>query len=57
VRGVVEVPVGDDGLRVGDPVDCASTAEDPADDIDAFLTGYAPLTPVPVAAEGPDAGG
>lgn len=49
VRGVVEVPTATDvGDRnpVTDPSDCTSTATDPADDIAAFLTGYAPLAEV-----------
>ncbi|HMG41107.1 MAG TPA: 5'/3'-nucleotidase SurE [Acidimicrobiales bacterium] len=49
VRGVVEVPTATDvGSRnpVTDPSDCTSTATDPADDIAAFLTGYAPLAEV-----------
>jgi 5'-nucleotidase len=49
VRGVVEVPTAAD-VAGRDPVtapsDCTSTATDPADDIDAFLTGYAPLAAV-----------
>jgi len=52
VRGVAEVAVGEDGSHVGDPVDCTSTAEGFADDVAAFLNGYASLTPVPAAAEG-----
>lgn len=41
-RGVVEVPVAED-LAGRDPykVDCNSTLEDPADDVDAFTNGYA----------------
>ena len=49
VRGVVEVPTAVDVAGrdpVAAPSDCTSTATDPADDIDAFLTGYAPLAEV-----------
>jgi 5'-nucleotidase len=49
MRGVVEVPTAtaDEGRdMIGGPSDCASTATDPKDDIDAFLTGYAPLADV-----------
>jgi 5'-nucleotidase len=51
VRGVVEVATAADATGrdpVGTPADCASTAADPADDIAAFLTGYAPLATVAV---------
>lgn len=51
VRGLVEVPTATDSTGrdpVGTPADCASTAGAPADDIDAFLTGYAPLAAVAV---------
>lgn len=51
VRGLVEVPTAADSTGrdpVGTPADCASSAGDPADDIDAFLTGYAPLAAVAV---------
>ena len=53
IRGVIEVPTAADSTGrdpIGAPADCASTAADPADDIAAYLTGYAPLAPVPVAA-------
>lgn len=44
-RGLVEVPIAaDDAGRSLNAVDCASTATDPADDIDAFNAGFATLT-------------
>lgn len=44
-RGVREVPIAaDDAGRSLNAVDCASTATDPVDDVDAFNTGYAALT-------------
>ncbi len=46
VRGVVEVPVATAGEFL-DPQDCTSTLEDPADDTEAFLNGFASLTIVP----------
>jgi 5'-nucleotidase len=49
VRGVVEVPTAtaDEGRDyVVAPANCASPAESPKDDIDAFLNGYAPLADV-----------
>lgn len=46
VRGVVEVPVASTGEFL-DPQDCTSTLEDPADDTEAFLNGFASLTIVP----------
>lgn len=50
VRGLVEVALGTDGSQVGAPVNCESTTEDFADDVTAFINGYATLTPVPVGA-------
>ena len=51
VRGLAEVPVATDAAgRNGSVVDCASTAEDPADDIAAFTTGFAALSVLPAAA-------
>ena len=51
VRGVVEVPTATD-VTGRDPVagapDCTSTATDPADDVAAFLTGFAALAEVSV---------
>lgn len=55
VRGVIEVPTATDaGTRdfIAAPANCASTAEDPKDDIDAYLNGFAPLAEVPVAPAG-----
>lgn len=52
VRGVIEVPTATDvGTRdfIATPANCASTAEDPRDDIDAYLNGFAPLAEVPAA--------
>lgn len=47
VRGVVEVPVAADvGGRNATEVDCTSTATDPVDDIDGFITGWATLSDV-----------
>jgi len=51
LRGLVEVPTATDSTGrdpVGTPADCASTTAEPADDIAAFLTGYAPLATVAV---------
>ncbi|MBK9179213.1 MAG: survival protein SurE [Acidimicrobiales bacterium] len=48
VRGVVDVPTATDaGGRDLLTTSCTSTVEDPADDIDAFMNGFAPLAPVP----------
>lgn len=48
VRDMLEVPLATDfGERDAFTVDCTSTATDPADDVDAFKTGYASLTTVP----------
>ncbi|MCB9371761.1 MAG: hypothetical protein H6518_03155 [Microthrixaceae bacterium] len=57
-RGVVEVPIAaDDAGRSLALVDCASTAEDPADDVAAFTTGYATLSVLPTADGPAPAGG
>lgn len=52
IKGVVEVPTATDAgdRNVLAPVDCtvAAPATDPADDIDAFTLGYAPLADVPL---------
>lgn len=51
IRGVIEVPTATDATGrdpIGDAGDCTSTATNPADDIAAFLTGYAPLAEIPV---------
>ena len=51
IRGSVAVPLGTqlpegvDGLL--SPQDCASTFEDPQDDLEAFFNGFVPWTPVP----------
>ena len=48
VRDLIEVPLATDfGERDAFGVDCTSAATDPADDVDAFKTGYASLTIVP----------
>ncbi|HEX5615728.1 MAG TPA: 5'/3'-nucleotidase SurE [Acidimicrobiia bacterium] len=50
VRGVVEVPVASE-FGANDPftVDCASTLEDPVDDVTAFVNGYAALSELDAA--------
>lgn len=49
VRGVVEVPIATDtGDRDLLATDCASTLTDPAEDIEAFINGFAALTEIPV---------
>ncbi|HEY8546756.1 MAG TPA: 5'/3'-nucleotidase SurE [Acidimicrobiales bacterium] len=51
LRGVAEVPTAtdvNDRNPVTEPSDCEATTEDPVDDIDAFLTGYAALSTVTV---------
>ena len=50
VRGVVEVPVATD-FDDHDPftVDCSSTLEDPADDVEAVVSGYAAFSEVDAA--------
>jgi len=50
VRGLVEVPAAPTGDILA-PVDCASTLEDPTDDLIAFRNGFATLSEVPP--EGP----
>jgi 5'-nucleotidase len=52
LRGLVEVPVATTGEFL-DPQDCTSTLEDPADDTEAFLNGFASLTIVPDEPETP----
>ena len=48
VRDMLEVPLATDfGERDAFTVDCTSKAIDPADDVDAFKSGYASLTTVP----------
>ncbi len=46
VRGLEEVPPATDGEAIAEQ-DCASTLEDPADDVEAFNTGFATLTVLP----------
>lgn len=47
VRGVIEVPTATEGGERGfETPDCASTASDPADDLDGFINGYATLAEV-----------
>ncbi|HUF98638.1 MAG TPA: 5'/3'-nucleotidase SurE, partial [Ilumatobacter sp.] len=50
VRGLVDVPLGTDlqGFDYGSDVDCSSTAENPADDVQAFFTGFATVSPTPL---------
>jgi len=49
VRGLVEVPVaGSDVQGIVDPQDCASTATNPANDVDALKAGYATITELPI---------
>ena len=47
VRGVVNVPLGT-GNQSTSKVDCTSTKTDFADDIEAFVNGFAAIAPVPV---------
>ena len=54
VRGQIEVPAATNADKYNDPPNCTSTATDPADDIAAYLDGFAPLsdlsaTPAPAA--------
>ena len=52
-RGLLEVPLADDfGDRDVTAYDCASTATDPVDDVDAYLSGFAAVTELPIAVEG-----
>ena len=44
VRGVIEVPVAPNAENAIAESDCASTLEDPVDDIQAFNNGFASLT-------------
>jgi 5'-nucleotidase len=50
VRGLVDVPLGTDlqGFDYGADVDCTNTAENPADDVQAFFTGFAAVSPTPL---------
>ncbi len=50
VRGIVEVPLGTDlqGFDYGADVDCTNIAENPADDVQAFFTGFAAVSPTPL---------
>ncbi len=47
VRGLAEVPTATDitDRNLGE-TDCESTLEDPVDDVDAFINGFASLSPV-----------
>lgn len=49
-RGKADVPLATSGARYGDIPDCQSTAPVPADDIAAFLVGFAPLSQIPATA-------
>jgi 5'-nucleotidase len=44
VRGQIVVPLAPTADGYGTPPNCASTATNPADDIKAYLEGYAPLS-------------
>ena len=50
VRGLVDVPLGTDlqGFDYGADVDCTNPAENPADDVQAFFTGFAAVSPTPL---------
>ncbi len=50
VRGLVDVPLGTDlqGFDYGADVDCTNTAENPTDDVQAFFTGFAAVSPTPL---------
>jgi 5'-nucleotidase len=50
VRGLVDVPLGTDlqGFDYAADVDCTNTAENPADDVEAFFTGFAAVSPTPL---------
>jgi len=50
VRGLVDVPLGTDlqGFDYGVDVDCTNTTENPADDVQAYFTGFAPVSPTPL---------
>lgn len=52
IRGRAEVPLRTDPVPdyIGgllDPQDCASTRDDPQDDVEAFFNGFVSVTPVP----------
>ena len=52
IRGRETVPLRTDPIPdyidgLLDPQDCASTREDPQDDVEAFFNGYVSITPVP----------
>jgi 5'-nucleotidase len=52
VRAQIEVPVkteSGDEVRTADQVQCASTLEDPADDVEAFNNGYVPVSELEAA--------
>jgi 5'-nucleotidase len=51
VRGLVEVPADEDNDTQGRP-DCTSTLEDPVDDVEAFVNGFASLSPLDPAVTG-----
>lgn len=51
VRGTIEVPADDDNDPQGE-VDCASTLEDPVDDVEAFANGFASLSELDPAVTG-----
>jgi 5'-nucleotidase len=49
LRGHVEVPVASpDVPGIVDPQNCASTLEDPANDVEGLLNGYVTLTELPI---------
>jgi 5'-nucleotidase len=50
IRGLLEVPLATENPNawsLGGPQDCASTVEDPPNDIEAFFNGYVTVTAVP----------
>ena len=54
VRGAVNVPLAVDlqGYDYAGPVDCTSTLENPADDVQAFFNGFVAVSPTPLAPAG-----
>ena len=47
IRGTREVPLDPVGADAFKPQDCESTLDDPQTDVEAFITGFNALTPVP----------
>jgi len=54
IRGTVVVPLGTDlqGFDYGIAVDCSSTVENPADDVQAFFNGFIAISPTPLRSAG-----